>query len=125
MMNYQISDWVMATTNQDEMLHGYVESIDVLGGMTRIYVIASDRESTIGKVMEVSTQDVKKLPVSSLDLEEQVKSLIDVALAVRDEQWFFELTGKLLSLQQHGSKRNEQDALPSLAFRNRLGVDQL
>lgn len=124
-MNYQISDWVMATTNQDEMLHGYVESIDVLGGMTRIYVIASDRESTIGKVMEVSTQDVKKLPVSSLDLEEQVKSLIDVALAVRDEQWFFELTGKLLSLQQHGSKRNEQDALPSLAFRNRLGVDQL
>lgn len=124
-MNYQISDWVMATTNQDEMLHGYVESIDVLGGMTRIYVIASDRESTIGKVMEVSTQDVKKLPVSSLDLEEQVKSLVDVALAVRDEQWFLELTGKLISIQQHGAKHSEKEALPSLRFKNRLGVDQL
>ncbi|MDU0202400.1 MULTISPECIES: IDEAL domain-containing protein [Paenibacillus] len=125
MMNYQISDWVTATTNQDEMLHGYVESMDVLGGLTRIYVIASDRESTIGKVMEVSNQDVKKLPPSSLDIEEQVRSLIDVALAVRDEMWFLELTGKLLAIQQNESKRSERDHLPSLTFKNRLGVDQL
>ncbi|NOV04623.1 IDEAL domain-containing protein [Paenibacillus planticolens] len=125
MMNYQISDWVTATTNQDEMLHGYVESMDVLGGLTRIYVIASDRESAIGKVMEVSNQDVRKLPVSSLDIEEQVKSLIDVALAVRDEMWFLELTGKLLAIQQSESRRSERNVLPTLAFRNRLGVDQI
>lgn len=124
-MNYQISDWVTATTNQDEMLHGYVESMDVLGGLTRIYVIASDRESTIGKVMEVSNQDVKKLPAISLDIEEQVRSLIDVALAVRDEMWFLELTGKLLAIQHNESKRSERELFPSLTFKNRLGVDQL
>lgn len=124
-MNYQISDWVTATTNQDEMLHGYVESMDVLGGLTRIYVIASDRESTIGKVMEVSNQDVKKLPAISLDIEEQVRSLIDVALAVRDEMWFLELSGKLLTIQQNESKRSGRELFPSLTFKNRLGVDQL
>ncbi|SDM83750.1 IDEAL domain-containing protein [Paenibacillus sp. yr247] len=124
-MNFKISDWVMATTNQDEMIHGYVESIDVLQGLVRVYVIASDRESTIGKPMEVSHQDVKKLPVSTFDIEEQVKSLIDVALTARDEQWFFELTGELFAIQRNGAKRDERDVVPSYYFHNRLGVDQL
>ncbi|MGO4273302.1 IDEAL domain-containing protein [Paenibacillus sp. TAF58] len=122
-MNFVISDWVVATTNEDEMLHGYVESIDVLHGIARVQVIASDRETAIGKIMEVSSQDVKKLPVSEFDIEEQVKSLIDVALTTRDEQWFNELSAKLFAIQRNGTKRGERDVFPSY-YHNRLGVDQ-
>lgn len=122
-MNFVISDWVVATTNEDELLHGYIESIDVLLGIARVHVIASDRETAIGKTMEVSSQDVKKLPVSEFDIEDQVKSLIDVALTTRDEQWFNELSAKLFAIQQNGTKRGERDAFPSY-YHNRLGVDQ-
>ena len=122
-MNFLISDWVVATTNEDELLHGYIESINVLQGIARVHVIASDRETVIGKIMEVSSQDVKKLPVSEFDIEDQVKSLIDVALTTRDEQWFNELSAKLFIIQQNGTKRGERDVFPSY-YHNRLGVDQ-
>ena len=72
----------------------YIESIDALQGVARVHVIASDNETAIGRIMEVSSQDVKKLPVSEFDIEDQVKSLIDAALTTRDEQWFKELSEK-------------------------------
>jgi hypothetical protein len=125
MMNFKISDWVMATTNEDELIHGYVESIDVLQGIARVYVVASDRESAIGRMMEVSHQDVKKLPITTFDIEEQVKSLIDIALVTRDEEWFMELSGKLLAIQKNGLKQAEHHVVPSYYYPNRLGVDQI
>ncbi|WP_189006943.1 hypothetical protein [Paenibacillus marchantiophytorum] len=123
MMSVKISDWVMATTNEDELIHGFVQSMDSRHGVARIYVIASDHDSAIGKVMEVAQQDMKKLPVATFDIEDQVKSLIDIALTTRDELWFMELTDTLFTLQQNGSNRSEREFMPT-GYTNRLGVDQ-
>ncbi|NQX70292.1 IDEAL domain-containing protein [Paenibacillus alba] len=122
-MNFTISDWVMAATNEDELIHGYVESIDTQQGVARIYVIASDHDAAIGKVKEVVHHDVKKLPIAAFDIEEQVKSLIDVALAARDKEWFMELFEDLIHIKHNVSKRDEHLLVPT-TYHNRLGVDQ-
>jgi hypothetical protein len=53
-----------------------------------------------------------------------VRSMIDIALGIKDEMWFMELTDTLLSLQSNGSKTTN-DKVISGFYMNRLGVDQL
>ncbi|MNY75045.1 IDEAL domain protein [compost metagenome] len=72
--------------------------------------------------MKLST--VKPLDMSGLDTEAGVRSMIDLALSVRDEQWFNELTSTLLTLQSRDMKTTQDPAISGY-YQNRLGVDQL
>ena len=67
---------------------------------------------------------VKTLPISGLDTEASVRSMIDLALSVKDEQWFLELSTTLLNLQSNESKTTQDKVIPGF-YQNRLGVDQL
>ncbi|MGG1552694.1 IDEAL domain-containing protein [Paenibacillus ferrarius] len=107
MMNIAVSDWVVATTREDEMVHGFVDSIATPLGIGFVYVIASDRESTIGHIVDVNLASMKKLPEGGVTTVEQAKSMIDLALSVRDEDWFRELSEHLLMLEAKGDASNE------------------
>ncbi len=124
MLNVAISDWVVATTSEDELVHGYVEAIAWQHGIAFVHVIASDQDEIIGHQIEVKLSSVKALPLSGLDTEASVRSLIDLALSVKDEQWFLELSTTLLNLQSNESKTTK-DTVISGFYQNRLGVDQL
>lgn len=124
MLNVAISDWIVATTSEDELIHGYVEAIAWQHGIAFVHVIASDQDEIIGHQIEVKLSSVKALPLSGLDTEASVRSMIDLALSVRDEQWFLELSTTLLNLQSNESKTNK-DTVISGFYQNRLGVDQL
>ncbi|MDR6551171.1 hypothetical protein [Paenibacillus qinlingensis] len=124
MLNVAISDWVVATTSEDEMVHGYVEAIAWQHGIAFVHVIASDQDEIIGHLIEVKLSSVKALPTSGLDTEASVRSMIDIALEIKDEQWFMELTDSLLSLQSNESK-TPTDKVIRGSYSNRLGVDQL
>jgi hypothetical protein len=124
MLNVAISDWVVATTSDDELVHGYVESIAWQQGIALVHVIASDQESVIGRDIEVNLQGLKKLPERVLDTEAGVWNLIDLALSIRDEQWFMELSATLLNLHSKESKTTKEKVIPGYYF-NRLSVDQL
>src|SRR4051812_35477701 len=95
MLNIAISDWVVATTSEDELVHGYVEAIAWQHGIAFVHVIASDQDEIIGHQIEVKLASVKALPVSGLDTEASVRSMIDLALSLRDEAWFLELSATL------------------------------
>ena len=124
MLNVAISDWVVATTSDDEMVQGYVESIVRHQGIAFVHVIASDQDDIIGHHIEVKLQGMKKLPDRGLDTEADVRSMIDIALSVRDEQWFKELSALLTAMKSDDSKSvNEKVSMGY--FHNRLGVDQL
>ncbi|OCT15611.1 hypothetical protein A8709_16220 [Paenibacillus pectinilyticus] len=124
MLNVAISDWVVATTSDDEMVHGYVEAIAWQQGIAFVHVIASDQDEIIGHQMEVKLASVKKLPESVMETEADVMNLIDIALSVRDEQWFVELSATLRNLQSQESKTTKDKEIPGHII-NRLGVDQL
>jgi hypothetical protein len=123
MLNVAISDWVVATTSEDELVHGYLEAIAWQHGIAFVHVIASDQDEIVGHQIEVKLSSVKALPVSGLDTEASVRSMIDLALSVRDEQWFLELSTSLLALQSNESKTTK-DTVISGFYQNRLGVDQ-
>lgn len=124
MLKVAISDWVVATTSEDELVHGFVEAIAWQHGIAFVHVIASDQDEIIGHQIEVKLSTVKPLDMSGLDTEAGVRSMIDLALSVRDEQWFNELTSTLLTLQSRDMKTT-QDPVISGYYQNRLGVDQL
>lgn len=124
MLNIAISDWVVATTSDDEMVHGYVEAIAWQHGIAFVHVIASDQDEIIGHQIEVKLSSVKALPVSGLDTEASVRSMIDLALSLRDEVWFLELSATLLALQSNELKTAKDKVFHGF-YQNRLGVDQL
>ncbi|WNR46248.1 hypothetical protein [Paenibacillus roseipurpureus] len=124
MLNVAIGDWVVATTSDDEMVHGYVESVAGQLGIAFVKVIASDQDEIIGHHMEVKLATIKKLPVRGWDTDESIRSVIDVALSLKDEKWFMELTETLHAIQAKTSSVQPTQVAQGF-FKNRLGVDQL
>lgn len=120
-MSIEVGDWVMGNTNQDELIHGFIESINRVHGTVGIKVVASDHEAVIGRRINVLSHVVKKLPESSLNNEEQLKDLIDIALLIKDESWFRELSDTLSSIQHHSNVHDENKWMKD-ANNNRLGT---
>jgi len=118
--HFNIGEWVQGNTQEGELVHGYIETVDPTRGTVGIHVIASDNEESVGTEVEVRRSLVKRLQDSSSYDKEQLNSLIDLALAARDEAWFMELTTQLLALQP--GSRVKEAPVPAVAhIKNRLG----
>lgn len=120
-MTFEISDWVKGKTEIGELIYGYVISVHEEQRFVKVHVLRSDNEEIIGSAILVPKQRIKKLPVISFDSEQQLRALIDIALAVRDEPWFTELTNKLVSIQSSTTK-TENHPIVNLTVANRLGL---
>jgi hypothetical protein len=120
----KIGDWVKGKTKNGELIRGYIETVDLLQGTTKVYVIECDHAVTIGRTVETLIRWVKKIPDSSFEHEEQLKELIDVALLAKDEQWFMELSKRLTLV-----RKDSVGAVPSTklnpSMQNQLGTNNL
>jgi hypothetical protein len=94
----QVGDWVKGKLRDGELIHGYIESNDVVSDKVKIHIVSSDNIKTIGKTIETMSKWVEKLPLS-LERENELLSLIDLALVTGDREWFMELTNLLQSLK--------------------------
>ncbi|RFU66636.1 IDEAL domain-containing protein [Peribacillus glennii] len=103
---FETSDWVMGKSKEGELVTGYIESVDVLQGIVKVFVIESDNERIIGKSISLQNKSVEKLSVSQKMNEQQLLDLIDVALLTKDEQWFTQLTAKLNELRKAPKKES-------------------
>lgn len=90
----RIGDWISGVSQTDEKFIGYVESIHV-GGVLKVWVTQCDREQTVGTSVETVLSKVKKLPESVPSTGEELRSLIELSLQTRDQDWFEELSAKL------------------------------
>jgi hypothetical protein len=96
----QIGDWVSGTSLEDEKVIGYVDSMD-LYGTVRVMVTQSDREEAIGYMVNSMHFKLEKLDSNVLTSEADLRSLMDLALKTRDQDWFNELGA---ALRATGSK---------------------
>ncbi|WP_231101740.1 IDEAL domain-containing protein [Priestia megaterium] len=64
-----------------------------------INVVKSDDEKMVGTTIGMMDEKIEKLPLQKTAHEEQILSLIDLALLTKDEAWFIELTAELKRLQ--------------------------
>ncbi|HZG85018.1 IDEAL domain-containing protein [Paenibacillus sp.] len=92
-------DWVSGKSLNDERFRGFVRLYDPLAGMYAVTVVESDHAEAVGRTVFARESQVKPLPEEPMSHPEALRSLIDVALAIRDESWFYELTAELLTLE--------------------------
>jgi uncharacterized protein YpiB (UPF0302 family) len=96
----KIGDWVKGESRDGQLLIGYIENFNNMEGLVSVKVVTSDKEESIGKSVQMLTQQVKSLPSVSVTNREQIRNLIDLALSTGDEEWFLELSAKLKSMEK-------------------------
>lgn len=119
-MKFEISDWVQAKTRNGEFVHGFIESIDGLQGIAKVFVVRSDNEESVGKTTAVLEHWLRELPSAPLEESGAIHNLIDLALMTRDEQWFKELTLQLSAVSKAGGSDKIKPTVYSSSI-NRLG----
>lgn len=102
-MNIAVSDWVQGQTISGEFIFGYVEQIDSEQGVAKVYVVKSDNEDSAGRIALAKPHLLRKQAEWIPD-EDDIRSLIDLALAAQDQAWFMELSGQLKDTAQGDSK---------------------
>ena len=96
----QDGDWVKGKTNNDELFHGYIESIHHEEGIVKVRVIQSDNRLSIGKISDSTPDRLRPLETPPLEQEGHIRNWIDIALSTKDEAWFMELTNALRQTQK-------------------------
>lgn len=96
MMNAHVreGDWISGTTQEDEKYIGFVQTCNE-DGIVKVWVTQSDREAIVNSTIQAKLAKVKKLPEPTLTTEEEVRSLIELALGTHDKQWFEQLRAEL------------------------------
>lgn len=119
-----VGDWVRGKTQNGELIIGFVEATDAEKGSIHVYVVHCDHEKAVGKVAVVHDSWVEPMGDSEVASEEQVRDLIDLALATRDRAWFMELVAQEKSLPK-SARRSDQRGGESRRIRNRLGTSAI
>jgi hypothetical protein len=104
----QPGDWVSGTTVHDERIRGYVETISKNLESALVRVTQSDRERIVGRVTESFVSKLELLKVDAGLDEKSLYDLIDIALLVRDKQWFTELTSALEAFRAKKDKNPQK-----------------
>ncbi|WP_248929800.1 IDEAL domain-containing protein [Paenibacillus hamazuiensis] len=117
----RLGDWVSGTTFNDEKFIGYVEAMSAADGLVKVYVTESDRTEAVGTLVESSRSKLSRLPEQAPYLEDELSSLIDLALQTRDEVWFRELTAALL--EGRGRKGSSADNARRSSGPRRVKID--
>jgi len=119
-MKFNISDWVQGKTKDGELIHGFVETVDILQGFVTVNVVQSDNEEVIGKIVAVRSSWLKNVSDISLDNAQVFQNTIDLALDTWDEAWFMELTNAQKASGNEATQAGDRSNLYSFPA-NRLG----
>ncbi|MCL1631197.1 IDEAL domain-containing protein [Sporolactobacillus sp. CPB3-1] len=92
--NWKKGDWVKGRTVNGELMHGFIVDCNQEEGTVKVHVVACDRETTVGRVIETIGYLIKPLPELPLN-GQQLRSMTDLALITADRDWFMQLSEQL------------------------------
>ena len=95
----EVGDWVRAKTTNGELIHGYLVKAHPEYSKAALKVIRSDNEHIIGSTLRLYKEDIIKLDNRPKYTVKQLETLIDMALASKDKQWFIELSTELKKIK--------------------------
>ncbi|MDN7247041.1 IDEAL domain-containing protein [Planococcus shenhongbingii] len=96
----KISDWVKGVTRNDELIIGFIDSMNIIQEAVYVVVAESDNEELIGKTIPLPIKQVESIPSAKSKDAGQLEFLIDLALSTGDKEWFNELSAELNSKKQ-------------------------
>ncbi|WP_138419272.1 IDEAL domain-containing protein [Aquibacillus sediminis] len=105
----QVGDWVKTKTENGELIHGYLERANPDFSKVALKVVASDNERIIGYTLRVSKENVKKMENATVYNEQQLETLIDLALITNDREWFMELSEQLNTVRPNGAGQHKKN----------------
>ncbi|MFS1516542.1 IDEAL domain-containing protein [Bacillus sp. SCS-151] len=97
-----IGDWVKGTSRNDELFHGFIESLEGQTGIVRI--VQSDNHELEGQSIKMPITTISIIQHSDLQQEGYLLNLIDIALIERDEETFMKLTKKLNAIRKNNKE---------------------
>jgi hypothetical protein len=109
---FEKGDWIQGRSREGELVHGYVEKIDSIQGIIKVYVVESDNQKVIGKAISILTKYAERLSLAKAPNEYELLSLIDLALLTNDRQWFIELSEKLNSIKKLSNNKGKKSDFP-------------
>lgn len=102
---YHKGDWVKGKSVHDELIHGYVESVNNYLGTIKIFVLECDNPETVGKTIETFQNRISQLEEPDLEKDESyLLNLIEVSLITKDKEWFMELSDQLNQLRNEAEE---------------------
>ncbi|OMF19292.1 hypothetical protein BK133_29870 [Paenibacillus sp. FSL H8-0548] len=119
-MKFNISDWVQGKTKDGELIHGFVETIDILQGFVTVNVVKSDNVEVIGKIVAVRSSWLKTVSDIAIDDAYVYQNSIDLALDTWDEAWFMELTSARKASEDAAAQTGDRSKIYKFPV-NRLG----
>lgn len=91
----QIGEWVKGKTKDGEFVYGFIDDYDPSYRIFKVRVMESDNEEIAGQMISIKETNLKRMETTVTYSKQTLLDLIDVALAVKDENWFKELTSQL------------------------------
>ena len=120
----EISDWVLGKTKHGELVQGFVETVDSLRGIAKVYVVKCANENTVGKIVTIPLQWLERMSTGTFDDLESLHDLIDLSLLIRDKAWFLELAAKAEAVRDSATEVQTGKAR-HFSVRNRLGTSAI
>jgi hypothetical protein len=112
-------DWVKGKSSEGQLLFGYIESRHEAKELVKIRVVQTEESLIIGQTIDLPFSLITKLSDPSLKSQQEVRSMMDLALQTKDEEWFKELSGMLATLDEKGI--TEKQEYPA-EINNRLNI---
>jgi hypothetical protein len=95
-MKFEKGDWIRGRSRDGELIHGYIQEVDNIQNIMKVFVIKSDNEIIIEKSVWIFNKYAEKLALTSASpSEDELLPLIELALLTKDKEWFMELTEAL------------------------------
>jgi hypothetical protein len=108
---FKNGEWVRGRSREGELIHGYVEIVNLAQGINKVTVIKSDNDKLIGKGIWIADKFVEKLSTGPVNNENELLSLIDLALQNKDKHWFMMLSEQLTSIKKIANERKNKTAI--------------
>ncbi|MFC5650294.1 IDEAL domain-containing protein [Paenibacillus solisilvae] len=89
----QVGDWISGTSQLDEKFIGYVDSL-AEDNMVKVWVTQSDHDNIVGEYVQTKLPKLRKLAEDNPFNQDELVSLIDLALMTKDKDWFQDLVSQ-------------------------------
>ncbi|ARK30185.1 IDEAL domain-containing protein [Halalkalibacter krulwichiae] len=99
----RVGDWIKGKSRTGELIHGYIDGIELYNTLIRVLILKSDNKNLVGRYMKLDEREVEvQSPITNFN-EGELLNLIDMALSTKDERWFYELASKLNKIKRLSS----------------------
>lgn len=96
---FNVGHWVEGETWDKQRICGYVINIENPEDIAKVYIVDSINEELPGRMIRVLTKSLQEVQEQG-PTQAALEQLIDIALLIKDEEWFKQLSKQLCEIRK-------------------------